>query len=98
MYEGLLLTIALLIAAVGAILVLAPDAVTHIERVMNRTWGDQHIFAVRIGFPGEHRTEQLLNKSIVTHKVEWDGWIRKKPRVSGVLLWLAAGILLVIAP
>lgn len=97
MYEGLLLAMMLLIASVGAILVFAPNAIPHIERVMNRSWGNQHIFAVRIGFPGERPAEDLLNQSIVTHRIEWDGWIRRNPRVSGLLLWLTAGLITVIA-
>ncbi len=93
MARDLLLVPALLCAAAGAVLVLAPGALPRIEALLNRTWGGRTLFTVRLGLEGERSAEEILNRPVLTRAVYWDHWLRRHPRVIGaVLLGLAAAL------
>ena len=81
-------------AAAGAVLLVAPGALPRIEAALNRTWGGRTLFTVRPGLQGERSAEEILNRPVLTRSVYWDHWLRRHPRVIGVLLLgLAAALL-----
>ena len=88
--NDLLLLVAVVLGAGGVILVALPRALPKVEEKLNARWGEQEILALRLGLPGEKSSERILNRDVLSQSVYWDDWVRKHPRLTGILFCLLA--------
>lgn len=86
--------VALIVFAVGLIMLLYPEVIDRIENKLNSPWGDTEILNLRLGLAGEKTAETILNKPVLQHSIVWDAWSRQHPRLTGGLLCLCALILI----
>lgn len=95
MHEALIPIVGLLAASWGALFLLAPDAVSRIEEIMNAPFSPGYLFALRLGWRCEHLIEDALNRPVLGYSFHWDGFIRRNPRSFGAAL-LTGGLALLL--
>jgi hypothetical protein len=71
----------------GGLFLLPAGIRRDLEKVLNRNWGGQEIFALRLCVPGERLAERLLNREVLQTRFTWDDWTRSHPHVTGIFLW-----------
>jgi len=82
--------IAFSIGLVGLVFILLPDRLERIEQFLNAPWGGQELASLRTGIKGEQALERVLNSNLPGPTLNWDGWARRYPRVTGLLFCLSA--------
>ena len=95
--DAVIAVVAALIAVWGLVFLLFPRSVSWLEKKLNAVWGERDVLNLRLGVRGERAAEKILNKEIQGRSVHWDGWAYLRPRVTGAVLCLAAGLLWLLA-
>ena len=90
---NLTLFICICLGAVGTLFIVSPKTVRWLEQKLNQNFGQSEVLAIRLGFSGEQRLEQTLNRNVLGARVTWDNWIHQHPRLIGLLLCAAAVLL-----
>ena len=92
MTEYLILILAVAMLLLGLLIVLFPGLLERLERALNRPVGERPVLSLRAGIPGERDVEKVINRPVLMKAIYWDQWIRRQPRVLGVLLLAAAAL------
>lgn len=96
MIESLLVIVAVALLVAGVLMMLSPQGLEPLERILNQPVGERALLSLRTGIRGEQAIEEVLNRPVLMWATYWDRWIRRKPRAAGALL-LAAGVLCIAA-
>lgn len=97
MHSAVWYLIAALCAGCGVLLLVAPGAIPRLESALNRRCGAREVSALRLGLRGEQHAEAWLNRPVGERRLEWDGWLRSRPRLSGAGLLALAALLVALA-
>jgi hypothetical protein len=95
MIEYLTLAVVIPLLLLGLLMVFFPNTLHRVELALNRPVGQRAVITLRAGIPAEKEIEEILNRPVLMRAVYWDQWIRRRPRVAGVLLLAAATLCLV---
>ncbi len=86
----LMLCITLATGLIGLVFLLIPDRIAQLEAWLNARWGNREVASLRFGLSGEQTLEEIINRDVLAHKITWDGWTKRHPRLVGIALCLVA--------
>ena len=94
MLDYLIIGIAIIFLIAGIVFLFLPHMLPVVEQKLNTPWGEQEIVSIRLGSSSEKLAEKILNRPVLIHSIYWDGWSRKYPAATGLVLCAIALVLL----